>query len=381
MTASSIDEASHSPRSTADGKPSHETRSEPHLEERRVLALSGLRYKNEQHYGPLADVTEELTLVCLDSKYALENANSVVVPQVGPRPLRLVFLFFLALYEGYKNEYDAVVSISLVPYGLYALALKAVFRTPAHLGIIGGDLNYHLDTWYGSIPKLAFRQFDVVSVPGTSQVEQLRELGIPRNRIEILTNAIDTETYQPPADDVEPEFDFVWVGRFSEEKAPLRFVTVLEKFAQDDSEFRAVMVGDGPLREDVREALHENGLTDNVELPGWVDDPVTYYHRSKIFVLTSNRDALPLVMIEAMATRLACIVPPVGSIPDVVRDGQNGVVVSNEDLDTYVTAMKRLEDDSAYRRSLAANAAAVRSDFSLESSGDDWRRIVRALGS
>ncbi len=373
--------ASLPPEETADGSASTEARSGPPPEERRVLALSGLRYKNEQHYGPLADVTGELTLVCLDSTYALENANSVVVPQIGPRILRLVFLFVAALYEAYRNEYDAVVSISLVPYGLYALTLKAVFRTPAHLGIIGGDLNYHLDTWYGSIPRLAFRQFDVISVPGTSQAEQLHELGIPGHRIEILTNAIDTETYQPPADDVDPEFDFIWVGRFSDEKAPLRFVDVLDTLARDGREFRAVMVGDGPLRDAVREALHEKGIADRVELPGWVDDPVTYYHRSNVFVLTSNRDALPLVMIEAMATQLACVVPPVGSIPDVVTDGHNGVVVSNENLNTYVTAMKRLEDDPSYRRSIAANAAAVRSDFSLESSGDDWRRIVRTLGS
>ncbi len=381
MTASSTGEQSRLDRSAADDSESTETRDGTPVEERRILALSGLRYKNEQHYGPLADVAGDLTLVCLDAEYTLDNANSVAVPQIGPRVFRLVLLFFIALYEGYRNEYDAVVSISLVPYGFYALTLKTVFGIPAHLGIIGGDLNYHLDQWYSRIPEMAFAQFDVISIPGTSHVEQLRERGIPEHRIEILTNAIDTETYQPPADDVEPEYDFVWVGRFSDEKAPLRFVNALEKFAQTDREFRAVMVGDGPLREDVHEALQKNGLIDCVDLPGWVDDPVTYYYRSKIFVLTSNRDALPLVMIEAMATQLACIVPPVGSIPDVVTNGHNGVVVSNGDIDTYVTAMKQLEDDRSYRRSIAANAAAVRAEFSLESSSDDWRRIVRTLGS
>lgn len=360
---------------------------DPAPEETRVLVVSGLAHKNERHYGPLADVADETTLVCLNPRHDVDGATYRVVPDVGPRPLRLVLLFFLALLEGYRTEYDAVASISLFPYGLYALALKAVYGYPASLGIIGIDLDHHARQWYGPLPRWAFRRFDAVSVPGPSHADALEDCGVPRGRIEILANAIDVERYRPvdrgsgDAGDDDYDYDFIWVGRFSEEKAPMRFVESLVALERRDStgEFRAVMVGDGPLRDDVAATLEAHGLRDRVHLPGWVDDPRPYYRRSATFVLTSRRDALPLVMLEAMASGLPPVVPPVGSVPDVVTDGDNGVVVPDRDPRSFAAAMDRCLADPAERVRLGASATAVRSAFSYEQAGDDWRRILATL--
>ncbi|AFZ74226.1 glycosyltransferase family 4 protein [Natronobacterium gregoryi] len=353
---------------------------EPAPEEMRVLVVSGLAHKNERHYGPLAAAADETTLVCLDPRYAIDDATYLEVPAVGPRPLRVVLLFFIALLEGYRNEYDAVASISLLPYGLYALALTAIYGYPASLGIIGIDLDHHAKQWYGPLPRWAFRRFDAVSVPGPSHVDDLEACGVPRNRIEILANAIDVERYRPDTleEQDDHEYDFVWVGRFSEEKDPVRFVDALIALENrgEDHEFRAVMVGDGPLRAAVEEKLERHGLRDRVDRPGWVDDPLKYYQRSATVVLTSRRDALPLVMLEAMAVGLPPIVPPVGSVPDIVTDGENGIVVSDRDPDGFATAMARCLDDSDRRRTLGANATAIRSAFSYEQAERDWERIL-----
>ncbi|SDQ96854.1 glycosyltransferase family 4 protein [Natronobacterium texcoconense] len=357
---------------------------DPVPEELRVLVVSGLAHKNERHYGPLAAVAEKTTLVCLEPRYDVDDADYLEVPDVGPRPLRIVVLFFLALLEGYRNDYDAVASISLLPYGLYALALKAIYGYPASLGIIGIDLDHHARQWYGAAPRWAFRRFDAVSVPGPSHVDDLEACGVSRNRIEILANAIEVERYRPDTlecdeqTDADREYDFVWVGRFSEEKDPVRFADALIALENRDEsrEFRAVMVGDGPLREEVEAKLEAHGLRDRVDLPGWVDDPLEYYRRSATVVLTSRRDALPLVMLEAMAIGLPPIVPPVGSIPDVVTDGENGIVVPGRDPDGFATAMARCLDDSDRRRTLGANATEIRSAFSYEQAERDWRRIL-----
>ncbi|ELY45343.1 glycosyltransferase [Natronorubrum bangense] len=348
-------------------------------EEMRVLIITGLAHKNERHYGPLADVAGETTLVCLDPDTDIDGATAVPVPDVGPRIVRVVLLFFLALYEGYRNEYDAVASISLVPYGIYALILKALYGYPAHLGIIGIDLDHHAQQWYGAGPRWAFRRFDAVSVPGTDHTERLVGCGVAPTRIEILTNAIDIETYRPPTDDVEPDYEFVWVGRFSEEKDPVRFVRAVAELDATGREFRAAMVGDGALQDDVVEEINRLGVGDRIDLVGWVDDPLAYYHRATAFVLTSSRDALPLVMLEAMATGLAPVVPPVGSIPDVVVDGHNGLVVTDREPTMFAAAMARCLDAPDERDALAANATDVRCSFSLARAGEDWRRILTTL--
>ncbi|WP_049925913.1 glycosyltransferase [Halopiger goleimassiliensis] len=389
--ASSGDESTTRPEDDSttrsrDESPAEETEGDDWLEgspaaradEKRVLVVSGLAHKNERHYGPLADVAGRTTLVCLDPDPDLEGARAVPVPDVGPRILRIAMLLVVALYEGYRNEYDAVASISLFPYGLYALVCKAVYGYPAHLGIIGIDLDHHVHQWYGPIPRWAFRRFDAVSVPGSAHAEQLVRYGVPPDRIERLTNAIDVDTYRPAAD-VSPEYDLVWVGRFSAEKDPLRFVDALEALAERRTEFSAVMVGDGPLREDVADELATRDLEDRVDLPGWVDEPAAYYRRSRLFVLTSRRDAMPLVMLEAMATGLPAIVPAVGSIEDVVTDGENGIVVPDRDPETYAAAMARCLDDTDFREALAAEATGVRDTASMDRASEDWWRILATL--
>ncbi|WP_323171703.1 glycosyltransferase [Natrialba sp. PRR66] len=385
-------------------------------ETQRVLVVTGLAHKNERHYGPLADAAGETTLVSLAPVEGVDAARNVAVPQVGPRLLRIALLFVLALYEGCRNDYDAVASISLFPYGCYALALKAVYGYPAHLGIIGIDLDHHAAQWYGPLVRWLFRRFDIVSVPGSDHADRLARCGVPSARIERLTNPIDADTYRPPTDratgggsvsdaetdaDVDADtntdtdtdadekdqrnettgetVDFLWVGRFSAEKDPHRFVAAAAELDATEREFSAVMVGDGPLYESVAADIRARGLDDRIELAGWVDDPLAYYHRSETFVLTSERDALPLVLLEAMATELAPVVPRVGSIPDAVTDGENGLVVADREPETYAAAMARCLDEPDLRASLAANATAVRDEFSMAQAGADWRRIVAAL--
>ena len=368
-----------SPEGTSSrAEPTAEAESEHPATGMRVLVVTGLAHKNARHYGPLADVADDVTLVSLDPEYAIEEARYVPVPKIGTRLLRIVLLFFLALYEGYRREYDAVASISLLPYGCYALVLSRLYGVPAHLGIIGVDLDHHAHQWYGPLPRAAFRRFDVVSVPGPSHARELARMGVPESNVAILTNAIDVDTYRPLEDGPDPEYDVVWVGRFSAEKAPLRFVEALAAL-EERREVRAAMVGDGPLRPDVETTLEDAGLADRVDLPGWVDEPAEYYRRGRIFALTSSRDAMPLVMLEAMATGMAPVVPPVGSIPDVIEDGENGLLVPDRTPETFAAAIERLLEDDAHRQKLSENAASVGQGFSLERAGEDWRAILATL--
>ncbi|ELY99415.1 group 1 glycosyl transferase [Natrialba chahannaoensis JCM 10990] len=368
-------------------------------ETQRVLVITGLAHKNERHYGPLADVAGETTLVSLAPVEGVDAARNVTVPQVGPRLLRVVLLFAVALLEARRNEYDAVASISLFLYGCYALGLKAIFGLPAHLGIIGIDLDHHATQRYGPVVRWLFRRFDVVSVPGPDHAARLERCGVPAERIARLTNPIDVETYRPEAagtvdDDSDSDFDsdrddedaagydydVVWVGRFGPEKDPHRFVAAMDELESRGHENNtAVMVGDGALHDEVAAHIRARGLEDTIELAGWVDDPIDYYHRSRAFVLTSERDALPLVLLEAMATGLAPVVPRVGSIPDAVTDGKNGIIVSDRRPETIATAMERLLDEDELRRSHASAATEVRNTFSMAQAGSDWAEIVVSM--
>ncbi|RQH00249.1 glycosyltransferase family 4 protein [Natrarchaeobius oligotrophus] len=335
--------------------------------------------KIERHYGPLADVASETTMVCLTPNESVDSIAYRTVPTLGWRPLGILLLFVAALVEGVRNEYDAIVSISLIPYGCYALLLRPFVGARAHLGIIGADLDVHAVAWYGPLVRVAFRRFDSLSVPGTVHRRQLREMGVDGDRIGILSNAIDTERYAPPERSVESRYDFLWIGRFSEEKDPLLFVAALAVLADRGLEFRAAMLGSGDERDAVERALASSGLADCVDLPGWVDDPREYYYESDAFVLTSSRDALPLTLLEAMATGSACVVSRVGSVPDVARHRETALVVEGRTPAAFADALEELVTDDRLRERLAGNATAVGDEYSYAAARDDWRRMLETL--
>jgi glycosyltransferase involved in cell wall biosynthesis len=337
--------------------------------------------KIDRHYGPLADVAGETTMVCVDGAEAVEDIAFLEVPTFGYRLLGLPLIFLAALVEALRGDYDAVVSISLVPYGTFALLVGRLTGTPVHLGIIGADLDSHAAAWYGAVPRALFRRFDAVSVPGTAHVERLAAAGVDRERIAVLTNTVDAVTYRPPADDGERDVDFLWIGRFSDEKRPALFVEALARLRARGVEYTALMLGDGDRLDATRALAAELGVADAVEFTGWVDDPLAYYHRTRAYVLTSRREGVPLTLLEAMATGVVPVVPPVGSVPDVVADGRNGFVVDRPTPARLADALEAVLADDERRRKLADAATAVRETHSYDAAREDWRRILDIMGA
>jgi glycosyltransferase involved in cell wall biosynthesis len=335
--------------------------------------------KIRRHFGPLAEQVE-ITLVCLESGEDVETITHRAAPSLGFRPLDLILLFAVALIEGVRNDYDGVLSISLVPYGCFALAVGHLCGLPVHLGIIGADIDVHAQARYGNVVNLLFRRFNAISVPGTDYERQLEQIGVPAERIAILTNAIDSGTYRPTSD-APTEYDCIWVGRFTSEKDPLLFVETMAKLSQQGERPHAVMLGSGPLYPAVESRVQTYGLEDHIELPGWINEPVEYYHRSRIFVLTSERDALPLTLLEAMSSGLACVVTDVGNVHDVVTDGENGLIANTRSAEPLATEIQRLQTDSDLYKRIAANAPATGPQFSYESAKEDWREILDVLHS
>lgn len=345
-----------------------------------ILAIYGPSNtgKIERHINPLAD-TADTTLVCIDAADHHDGLTYRAVPSFGFRPVGLGLMLVVALEEVLRNDYDGVVSFSLFPHGCIALLAGRLAGLPVHLGILGIDLDVHARSSYRWIVRLLLRQFDAISVPGTTHRRQLESIGIGPQRTVVLANAIDTDRFTPAATEGRT-YDFLWVGRFGPEKDPMSFVDALARLRAMGRSFRAVMLGDGPLVEDVGRALRDRDLTDVVDRPGWVDDPLPFYRRSKVFVLTSRRDALPLTLIEAMATGVAPVVPRVGNVTDVVEDGQTGVVLDDPDPGSVAASLSRLHRDDGLRERLAANATRVGERYSYDAARDDWESILRVMG-
>lgn len=222
-------------------------------------------------------------------------------------------------------------------------------------------------------------QFETVSVPGSVHRRQLAERGIARSDIGLLINPIPVDEYTPRDPDRDPEYDCLWSGRFDGEKDPLLFVEAADEYSRTDPEVSAVTVGDGPLRSEAAAAIEDRGLSSNVELVGRVDDPREYYLDARTLLVTSERDALPLTLLEAMATGVACITPPIGNVTDVVRNEKNGLLVPFRTPEGFARAIERLDDEELYE-TITSNAPEVRSHISYDDLVDGWWAVTRNTG-
>jgi glycosyltransferase involved in cell wall biosynthesis len=203
-------------------------------------------------------------------------------------------------------------------------------------------------------------------VPSRYLAEIAAEWGLDRSRIEVLTNPA------PPPVDVEPmqlePGTFVFVGRLTEQKAlPVALAAIAEVEGA-----RLILVGAGPERESLEHRVHELGLGDRVRFLGSLprDDALRYLAGARAAVLSSAWENLPHAAVEALAVGTPVVSTNVGGVPEVVHDGENGLLVPANDVDALANALRKLLEDQALRDQLAAGAqpsvAAIGRDVTYE---------------
>jgi glycosyltransferase involved in cell wall biosynthesis len=117
------------------------------------------------------------------------------------------------------------------------------------------------------------------------------------------------------------------------------------------------MAGNGELAQ-ARALGDELGLRTRLELPGWIDgaQKQQFLARASIYAQPSYFEALPMSILEAMACGLPVLATLVGGIPDVVADGEHGLLVPPRDVDALTAALDRLLADATLRRRMGAYA-------------------------
>ena len=119
------------------------------------------------------------------------------------------------------------------------------------------------------------------------------------------------------------------------------------------------MLGDGPERVRLEARRDELGLGDRVRFlgAGTRDDVVRLFRAADVALLTSAWENLPHTVLEALAAGTPVVATAVGGVPEVVREGENGLLVAAGDVEAIAGALARLLGDDALRERLAAGAA------------------------
>jgi glycosyltransferase involved in cell wall biosynthesis len=126
-----------------------------------------------------------------------------------------------------------------------------------------------------------------------------------------------------------------------------------------------VLVGLGPLEQDLRDLAGRLGIADRVLFTGSRDDVYALLPAFDTFALSSRFEGLPIALLEAMASGVAPVATRVGGIPEVITDGRDGLLVDAGDTAGLTAALARLLGDDDLRSRVGGAARARAGDFDL----------------
>ena len=158
----------------------------------------------------------------------------------------------------------------------------------------------------------------------------------------VLLNVINVEkVYERMKSDVNSySYDITFVGRLTYQKNPERLIGILKKLLEILPSFKAAIIGDGPLKGETEKLVKENKLENNVSLLGFQENPYKILKDSKVMLLVSRWEGLPMCVLEALALGVPVVSTPTDGISSVIKNENNGYICEGDE--EIVLNLKRI---------------------------------------
>lgn len=230
---------------------------------------------------------------------------------------------------------------------------------------------------------------DAVFAPTESTKNYLRNVGVSRY-IKIMPTGVDLKEYDCLESEVKEirekyvadhEHLLITVSRLSKEKN-LYFLLDGIKHLQDNSQhdFKLIIVGDGPEKENIQDYINRHNLQENIELIGTVDfrEISKYYLASDLFVFASTTETQGMVILEAMAGHTPVVAVRSSGIDDVINDDYNGYK-TEEEVEAWAKRVDKILSDSSLHNNLRKNAREMAERYSIINMARDAEDVYRKI--
>ncbi len=280
---------------------------------------------------------------------------------------------------------DVIHAHFAVPAGALAWLLSRTTGIPyvltIHLGDVPGGVPEKTDEWfrwvYPFTPRIWRNASEIVAVS-----EFTRQLALKRykEKIHVVPNGVDLGALRPDRISLNDPPRIIFAGRFMEQKNPLQFVQTLNELKK--LPWQSVMIGDGPLMQDVWCAIENHGLEDRFQLTGWLDpqDVLGWFDKSDILFMPSRSEGLPVVGVQALAKGLAIIASRVGGFVDLVDDDKNGYLIRENEAAGFSISLSALLSDTQRLLSFRNASLGKARSFELEQIVKEYENIFLRVG-
>lgn len=367
--------------------------------------------------GDLAKIHSEV-----ERYHLLEKTSHFSMPK--PYGVRFIKALKLLAGSGWKNPLAAVRALNVFKHGRDAASLRLLymvsrfFGKPApdvvhcqlgYLGLQGllfqeigairgkllvsfrgADLSLYLKMFGHDYYQDLFRKADRFLPVSESMKSQLMEIGCPEDRIIVLHSGIDIDQFAFAARTVQAHENIrlVTIARLVEKKGVEYGIRAVARVVEKHPDLEYLIVGDGPLMEDLQGIIDELQLGSRVKLLGWKErqEIIHILNQAHILVAPSvtsrdgDSEGIPNVLKEAMAMGMPVVSTWHSGIPELVEDGVSGFLVPERDVDALAEKLEYLMSHQECWADMGrAGRAFVEENFEINRLNDRLEKIYREL--
>ncbi|MBC2714604.1 MAG: glycosyltransferase family 4 protein [Desulfobacteraceae bacterium] len=292
------------------------------------------------------------------------------------------------LFSILRKETFSIIHTNGYFADIIGIPLAKFFRIP-HMstchGYIDNDINLKL---YNIIDIFLLKYSNQIISVADNIKNKLIKRGISENKISTITNAVLLPTLtskeiskkriliRRELNIKNDETLIGYVGRLSKEKGLKYLLTAGKELLDAGLPVKIILIGDGPLREDLKALMDNLGLQNYVIITGFKEDVTAMLPALDMFILPSLTEGTPMALLEAMSYGIPVVATLVGGIPKVINNRKNGLLVSPSNSSEIVNAvMELINDKNLWEKISQGSKNSIQERFDLKK----WVRKIETF--
>ena len=300
----------------------------------------------------------------------------------------MLFYILVGFWDGLRLVWrfrpDAIHTHFAVPAGALAFALSSLTGVPyiltAHLGDVPGGVpekTAHWFRWLEPFTRPIWRHAkQVIAVSEFTRQLALKHYSVG---IQVIPNGADFSHLITKRAEVNKTPQVVFAGRFVLQKNPLAIIRVLSTLK--DLDWTCLMLGDGPMFEEVKAEIKKHNMVERFRLKGWVtpEDVLKEFSTSDILFMPSLSEGLPVVGVDALVKGLAIVASKIGGFLDLVDQNENGYLIDLKDEAGFSSALRELLSNQQLLIKFRQTSLEKAKSFDIEKIVDRYEKILQSV--
>lgn len=311
-----------------------------------------------------------------DKDICYEIDKRIVIKVIDKENIKSKNIFFKLLwFRKYivKSNPDIVISF-LAPFNIFSIISLLGTNIPVLVAERNDPRCVPMKKVMRLVRNLVYYFSDKIIVQTENNKKYFSK--VLQKKCSVIYNPIFLDDEVGMALTTKKQKKIVTVGRLVPQKNQKLLIKAFSKIHEEYPEYKLVIYGEGSLREEFEKLIKELKLEKSVELPGNKSDIWKCISDAEVFVLTSEFEGMPNALLEAMCLGLPCISTKVSGAIDLVNNGENGILINQNDINELTNMIKKVISDKEFALHLGENASNLIDSINKEKIIKQWIDLI-----